>query len=152
MKYMALFTKLEFTEEQKKEYKKLKMVVLIVGIIGLLLTCVFYMSGDRANADIAITITLAILIVYAYRKYRNILSKSGRTVEYSKFQKEIYSKAFKYFIVPGSIGSLILMYFCFKYYISPWWLIIFVIIYSIVVGIWTSWYEKKKFGSIKRAP
>jgi len=149
---MALFTKLEFTEEQKKEYGKLKTFALLVGIPGLILSLVFYLMGDRSLSDITITITLAILIVHANNKYKEILSRSEKTVEYSKFQKEIYSKGFKYFIIPEIIGILILMYFCLKYNMSPWWPIVYCIIFSIFAGIWAFWYEKKKFGSIKKAP
>jgi hypothetical protein len=149
---MALFTKLEFTEEQKKEYGKLKKFALVVGIPGLILTFVFALMGERELSDAIISITLAILVIYPYNKYREILSKSEKTVEYSKFQKEIYIKGWKYFIIPSCFGALILMYFCFRYHISPWWLMVFVIICSVGGGIWASWYEKKKFGSIKRAP
>jgi len=149
---MPLITKLEFTEEQKKEYGKLKKFALVVGIPGLILTFVFYLMGEHEIADVIISITLAILIIYPYNKYKKILSKGEKTVEYAKFQKEIYFKAWKYFIIPSCFGTLILMYFCFRYHISPWWPIIFLIICSISVGVWAFWYEKKKFGSIKRAP
>jgi len=149
---MTLFTKLEFTEEQKKEYGKLKRFALLVGIPGIILTLVFYLIGDRSLADIIITITLAILVIYPYNKYREILSKSEKTVEYSKFQKEIYFKGWKYFIIPSSIGAIALTWFGIQYNLSVWWIMIYMIIWAVAVMAWAFKYEKKRFGSIKRAP
>jgi len=147
-----LIKKLKFTEKQKSEYKKLKVIVGLVGIIGLVLTAILYFLGYRDDSQLTISVTLAFLIIYVYYKYRRILSKSKTTVKYSNFQKEIYSKAFAIFLIPMIIGALIIVFLSFEYGANPWWLLVyFAIIFAIVV-IWAFIYEKKKFGTIMKAP
>lgn len=144
--------KLEFTKEQKKEYEKLKIVVGVVGIAGLILTFLFYVCEYSDFSKITITITLAFLIIYTYSKYKKILSKGRKTKEYSNFQKEIYSKAFIFFLIPITIGGLIIVFLSFEYEVSPWWLLVYFAIVGVIIGIWAALYEKKRFGAIMRAP
>lgn len=149
---MKVIKKLKFTEEQKKEYKKLKIIVSLVGIIGIVLTAILYFFGYRDDSQLIISATLAFLIIYVYDKYRKILSKSKTTVEYSNFQKEIYSKAFTIFLIPLIVGSLIIMFLSFEYEVNSWWLLVYFAIIFVIIVIWAFVYEKKRFGAVYRAP
>ena len=153
---MSLTKKLKFIDEQKKEYKKLRIVCGTVGSIGIFLTVIFYIFGYADYADLTISIVLVFLIIFVYRNYRKILSQSKTTIEYSNFQKEIYLKTFKLFILILPIEIVLafyLMFFQTELLSKNLWLI-FVIIFvpAIMLGIWAFIYEKKKFGVIYRAP
>jgi hypothetical protein len=153
---MSLTKKLKFTEEQKKEYKKLRIICGAVGFVGLLITAIFYIFGYRDYADLTVSITLAFLVIYAYRKYGKILSKTKVTRTYSEFQQKMYAYALIF-----SIPYIALL--CFLVYYLLWyqteflakniiWLIVLMILPGVIAGILVSYYEKKKFGALMRAP
>jgi len=91
---------------------------------------------------------------YAYfnERYRKILLESEKTIEYANFQKELYSKLYKFFLPSLVIGAIIFMFIIIKFSLTPWLIAIYLVGSGVVAGIWTAQYEKKKFGSIKKAP
>lgn len=143
--------KLEFTEEQKREYKRLRIIAVSIGTLGLILMIIFYLRGWREPIG---NIGLILVIFYAYfsKKYSDILLKSEKTIEYGKFQKELYSKLYRYILPPIAIGGIIAVFVILKFHLNPYLIVVYLIGSGVVAGIWASWYEKKKFGSIKRAP
>ena len=148
---MISITKLEFSQKQKKEYKKLRMIAVSVGAAGLILMIVSFCFGYR---DFGSIIGIFLMGFYAYfnERYRKILLESEKTIEYANFQKELYSKLYKFFLPPLTIGAIIFMFIIIKFSLTPWLIAIYLVGSGVVAGIWTAQYEKKKFGSIKKAP
>jgi len=148
---MISVTKLEFTEKQKKEYKKLRMITISIGTIGFLLMIILFLIGER---DLISIISGLLVIFYAYfnNKFRKILSKGKKTIEYANFQKEMYSKLYKYILPPLMAGAIIFVFIILEFSLRPWLIAIYLISSGIIAGIWAARYEKKKFGSIKKAP
>ena len=149
---MSLTKKLKFTEEQKKEYKKLRIICGTVGIVGIILAVVFYIFGYTDYADLTISITLSFLVIYVYWKYVKVLSKTKVTRAYSDFQKRMYALALlfaiPYLILLGYLVSSYMDYFANNIIL----LIALMIIPGIVAGLIVAYYEKKKFGALQRAP
>jgi hypothetical protein len=153
---MSLMKKLDFTEEQRRKYRKLKMIVASAGISGLIMSAILYILGYSSISEIIIFLTCAFLIIYVYDRYRKILLKGKSTVAYAEFQKELYAKAFKFFaifLMPYFFLVVYLMEFQSKLLAENPMLVVLLISFpGIIFGIWAAWYEKKKFGALMRAP
>lgn len=149
---MTFIKKLKFTEEQKREYKKLKIIVGLVGVIGLIFTYIFYTLGYSDISYIGISITLTILIVYTYYRYRKILSKAKVTRAYADFQRQAYTIGL-ILVVPYLILLSYLVYLKMEFFAENLiLLIILMFIPGIIAAILVALYEKKKFGALMRAP
>jgi len=148
---MTSITKLEFSPEQKKEYQKLRIIAVLVGIAGLILMIVSFYLGYK---DFVSTLGIFLMIFYAYfnEKYRKVLLKSKKTVGYANFQKEIYSKLYKFILPPLVIGAIILMFIIIKFSLGPWLIAIYLVASGLIASLWAGQYEKKRFGSIKKVP
>lgn len=153
---MNVLRKLDFTEKQKKEYRKLKKVTVSVGVPGLVAGVVLRLLGFLQISDLIISAVLFFLSFYVYAKYRKILSISKSTIAYSKFQKEIYAKVFKLFglfLVPYYLLVIYLIVFQTKLLIqNPILIVLLILIPAIIFGVWAMLYEWRRFGALMRAP
>lgn len=153
---MSRVKKLDFTEEQKKEYRKLRMIIVFIGIPGLVTVIVLRLLGFVQISNLAISLLLLFLCFYVYSTYRRILSKGKSTTVYAEFQKEIYGKALKLFglfLIPYSFLVVYLVVFQTELLAqNPVLIFLLLLAPGIIFGIWAMLYELKRFGALMRAP
>ena len=148
---MASITELKFTEEQKREYKKLRIIAVSVGIIGLILMTILFVLDQHDSANIVVSL-LMIFYVYFNHQYIKLLSKSEKTTDYVNFKNKLYSKFYKFWLFPIIAGNVIFVFVILEFSLNPWLIAIYLVGSGIAVGSWAAREEKKKFGSIKKAP
>ena len=153
---MSRVKKLDFTEEQKKEYRKLKMIIVFLGIPGLVIGVIVRILGFLQISDLTISLLLLFLCLYVYSRYRRILSKGKSTIAYAEFQKEIYArvlKLFGLFLIPYSFFVVYLVVFQTELLArNPVLIFLLLLAPGIIFGIWAMLYELKRFGALMRAP
>lgn len=148
--------RLDFTEEQKRKYRRLKVITAGIGISGLTFSILLSLFGFQEISELLVSLLVLFVCLYVYRQYRKILSDSSSTRSYSKFQDEIYAKTFKLLALLLPIESVLayyLMFFQTEFLSKNLWLIFIIILApAIILGIWAGWYEKKRLGALHRAP
>jgi len=155
---------LKLTEEQKREFKKAGLKVLLTGIPIIIILTVSQILRFYTVRDV-MTLLAVIWAFYATNIYHKILSKRKRTEKYSKFLIETQRKTFPAVMI--TVAVLIIAYLYFTYliitnpsfesfkFLTERWVVILMTILIIIVPvllsfIWMLYQEKKKFGVIYR--
>jgi cobalamin synthase len=148
--------KLDFSKEQKEEYRKLKITIILIGVPGFVTGTVLRLLGFLEIADLTVSFLLLFLSLYVYRRYRKILIRGKPTKAYAEFQREMYMKIlklFSLFLIPYSLFVIYLVFFYTDLLAqNPILVILLIVAPAIFFGFLAMSYEQKRFGTLKRAP
>jgi H+/gluconate symporter-like permease len=156
--------KLILTKEQKEEFKKAGLKILLTGIPIIIILIISQILGIYPIRDIMILVAV-IWAFYVTNFYYKILYKEKKTKKYAEFLIKTQRKTFPIIMIIAVV--LISIYLCFIYliftnpfferfkFLTEYWTIVLITILIIIVPVllsfvWMLHQEKKKFGVIYR--